>query len=794
VTGARSRQPAADQPPAEPGPARAVGHLRSAPAPSTVDRSAGGRPGPPAPPRAPALQRWLPLLAALGYVAAVLLAADTPPADLLRYAAYVSLALILPGTLVYRSLRRTPHTLVEDVAMGAAVGLVLELPAWALASALDVRGWLWAWPLLVVVPFLAVPRLRRHWLVRGYPAVPLGWSWTVAGAVAFFTTYLSSTFLERNPILPTDEGTRQYLDLAYQLSLAGEAKGHFPLHVPQVADEPLYYHWFGYAHMAATSLVGGIDLPVVALRLAVPALCAAAIVLTAVVGWRVSGKPYAGAVAAVLFFVVGEVNFTHPVSMPFGTQASFVVWHGMSMIYSWVLLLALIGVLADLVDRRPDGVRPTAALGRGGFALAALLLLGSGGAKASSLPVTGAALLVAAAAALVAGRRVPWRIAALGLMTAVAQLFAIAVLFDFQSYGVTPDPFWSFERYWSPAPPVGPSLLGAVAVVVAFLVNMQLRGAGILPLAWRSRLRLDPAQWFLLGGAVAGPVIYLAIKQPGDGNQYFTRTGFAFAVLLSGWGYVRVFERARLSRAGTAALGAASGAFAIALVAIQFRFAGGPEPSNPPDPLDPLMPLLRWSMLLVAFGSGVAALWIAAGRWLPALRGRGALVALTAVLLAGAPGLLMDMKKSREYANGGAYATVPMPRSRVLAARWVRDHSRPGDVLATNAHCLTLEKGICDPRSFWLSAYSERRVLVEGWAFAPRVSASGSWAFWEPDLLRQGDEAFTAPTRAGLARLRDRDGVRWLVADRQVLVESPALGRLAKLAYENDRIAVYELG
>ena len=56
--------------------------------------------------------------------------------------------------------------------------------------------------------------------------------------------------------------------------------------------------------------------------------------LTAVVGWRVSGRPYAGAVAAALFFAVGEFNFTDPVTLPFGTQATFVVWHGMSMIYA----------------------------------------------------------------------------------------------------------------------------------------------------------------------------------------------------------------------------------------------------------------------------------------------------------------------------------------------------------------------------------------------------------------------------------------------------------------------------
>ena len=38
-----------------------------------------------------------------------------------------------------------------------------------------------AWPLLVLVPFAATPRLRRHWWVTGYERAPLGWSWSVRG-------------------------------------------------------------------------------------------------------------------------------------------------------------------------------------------------------------------------------------------------------------------------------------------------------------------------------------------------------------------------------------------------------------------------------------------------------------------------------------------------------------------------------------------------------------------------------------------------------------------------------------
>ena len=734
----------------------------------------------------PALTRWAPLGFTVAFAAVILLRAGTGPVDLVRYAAYVCLALVLPGTLVYRALRHRPHTLVEDLAMGAAVGLALEIAAWAAFSALELRGVIWLWPALVAIPFAALPRLRRHWRVRGYTPVPVGWSWAVAGVVCFFTTYLAMVFLDRNPILPTSENTQQYLDLAYQLSLAGEAKHNFPVDLPQVAGDPLYYHWFGYGHMAMTSLVGHIDLPVVALRLAIPALCAAAIVLTAVVGWRVSGRPYVGAVAAALFFVVGEFNFTHPVTMPFGTQVTFVIWHGMSMIYSWVLLIAVIAPLADIIGRRNDRVP---GLGRGAFVVAALLLFTSSGAKASSLPVVAVALAVTAVVLLVANRRIPWGVVLAGLITGAAQLFATAVLYRFQTYGVQLGPLQGLKPFW--ANPSGtPELIVVAAVWVAFGLNMLLRTAGIIPLVWLRRGRLEPVQWFLLAGAVAGPAIYLLFSQPSSGNQYFIRAGFTFGILLSAWGYVLVFERAQLSNRARLVLGVETVAFAAALVWAQLTYAKSPPVG---ESLSPLEPLLRWALLLCVVGVVAGVVWWIAGlRW-PSLRGRGAVVALTAVLVAGAPGLVMDEYKSVQSPNGGAYANVPLPKSRVDAARWVRDHGSPDDVIATNVHCLGYWGDVCDARSFWLSAYAERSVLVEGWGFSPRQAVTGAVPFWDPGKLSLNDQAFTAPTADGLRELRERHGVRWLVVDRTVGPESPVLATLADRRYDNGRLAVYQL-
>ncbi|WDZ84621.1 hypothetical protein [Micromonospora cathayae] len=796
-----------------------------------------------APTRRPVAVRFAPLAVGFAFVAVTLLATGTPAVDLARFTGYASLAVLLPGTLVYRALRSRPHTLVEDLAVGAAVGLVLELAGWAVFVGLGVPGWLWLWPLAVVGPFLVVPRLRRHWRVTGYTPVPAGWAWSLVGVVAGFTLYLAESFLRPNPVLPTDEGQAQYIDLAFQLSLAGAATHQMPLDVPQVAGEPLHYHWFGFAHLAAASLVSGVDLPTVFFRLGVPALCALAAVLVAVVGWRVTGRAHAGVGAAALMFTIGEFGYENGIRQLFGTQATFIVWGSPSMTYSWVLLLPLIAALGEIVGRARGSTVPP--LGRGGWLLAALFLTASTGAKASSVPVALAALAFTAFILLVTGRRtagaadarqvagaaearpvagaadtrwpggrrpgavlrrsaavlrrsaavlrrpaevLPRVFGAVGLALA-AQLFATAVLFRFESHGVTVDPFSGLRPY------VGTHGFWLwLAVSVAFLLNLQLRLAGVVALVGLRRGRLEPVQLLLLGGALAGPAIYLLVGHPGSSNQYFVRAGFAFGVILSAWGYAELLDRAALPARGRALLAAGAAGFALLITLIQLHHpaAVGPGPAY-----GPVLPLLRWVVALAVLATVLGLLWPAlVGGW-PALAGRGAVVLLTGALVAGAPGLVLDAAAARTYPNGGAYAVVPMPASRVEAARWVAEHSAPDDVLATNVHCrVVTDDGWCDARSFWLSGYAERAVLVEGWAFAPRMVGlpGGAYApFWDPERLRVNDAAFTAPTAAGLAVLRDRYAVRWLVLDREVTAEPPALADLADLRFRNDRVSVYRL-
>jgi hypothetical protein len=736
-------------------------------------------------------RRWLPAAVTFLLVTAILLVAGTDPLDIARYTAYATLVVMLPGTLVFRMMRRRPHTLVEDLAMGTAVGLVLELPAWAAYSVLDLRSLVWTWPLLVVVPFLVVPRLRRHWRPRGYQPVPLGWSWSVGGVVVFFTTCLYGAFFRENPILPGAENSLQFLDLPYQLSLAGEAKHHFPLDLPQVAGEPLNYHWFSFVHAAMVSMVGHIDLPVVTMRLMVPGIIALIAVLTAVAGWRLSGRPYAGVVAAALFLVVGEFQFSHPFTISLGVQVAWITWPSLSMTYSWALLVALILVIGDAL-RRPDGDSSVPPLGRGAYVLAVLLAFASSAAKASSLPVTMAGLALAGAMTLLLTRRISGVVIALGAIVAAALAFVTVVVFRGQTYGLGLHPLLEISRFWA-VPEQGRSdshqALLITGVFVAWLLSLQLRLAGIVPLLWKRRFRLEPVQWFLLGGAVSGPMLYMLL---GTFNAtWFYRASLPFGVLLSAWGYVMVAERARLTRRATAVLGAGAAVFALALPVTTLLLAG-PEPTD--RPYSPILPVLGWAGALTAAGLVGAVGWWVLRRRQPGLAGRGALVVLTAILLAGVPGLIMEARRNLDYPNGGSYGSVPVPASRVDAARWVRANSDPDDILATNVHCWEEPPAKCrDARSFWLSAYAERSVLVEGWAFAPRLAVTPDAPFWDKQKLKRNDAAIYTPNPNVLRRLKNRDHVRYLVVDRNRKPESPLLADLADLRYDNGRMAVYEL-
>ncbi len=162
-----------------------------------------------------------------------------------------------------------------------------------------------------------------------------------------------------------------------------------------------------------------------------------------------------------------------------------------------------------------------------------------------------------------------------------------------------------------------------------------------------------------------------------------------------------------------------------------------------------------------------------------------------------------DPLRHTETHDGFAYTPVdrarPIPDGAVSAARWLRDHSDPADRVATNAHCRSVIKGVCDNRHFWVAAYTERRILVESWGYTSTNNAtktSGSihvLPYSRPDVLADNDRVFTTPSEAAAKRLREGYGVRWLFVDRVHEPPAATLGSVARLRFESGDAAVYEL-
>jgi hypothetical protein len=124
-----------------------------------------------------------------------------------------------------------------------------------------------------------------------------------------------------------------------------------------------------------------------------------------------------------------------------------------------------------------------------------------------------------------------------------------------------------------------------------------------------------------------------------------------------------------------------------------------------------------------------------------------------------------------------------------LAAASERD-----DLVMTNKHCQSgsVVGGGCDPRWFGISAFAERRVLVEGWSYT-RLSEGVPYedVYWQPELLARND-AFLADPDVPTCRFFVDQGVDWILVDKRE-AWSERLAEVAEPLVEHETVAVYRL-
>ncbi|MFF5234801.1 hypothetical protein [Dactylosporangium sp. NPDC000521] len=720
----------------------------------------------------------LPWLALALATVALPLALGTSPLDVALYAGYFAYAVVAPGTLLYRAIRPTPQSLLEDLTYGTVVGLLAETACLAAASLLDLRGWLWAWPLLAIVP------LARHRRSPDYPERPsAAWSWAVAGIAAGFLAYLTAAFLAVNPPLPTGGAHDYMIDQLNLLAVSADLKHHFPLAVPEQGDRTLGYHWFAYGHVAASSLISGVDLPVVWFRLDLPVLAVLAVCLLAVTGRRVAGHPWAGPVAAALMFTVGELVPQRQAPAFFGSITAYYSWSSRSLLFGAALSMPLIAAIVSVLRGG----------GRRDWLLVLLFAAGTTGAKSTIVPLFGAGVAAVCTVHLLR-RRPRWTPWLLGGSLAAITVGAVAVLYGFEGQGLRWGPFAIMldfvgsQRHGTTVRDVPLILWGLGAYGIA----MGARLAGVLLLRhW------DDACVFLAGTTVAGVAGTLCVWHVSWSEHFFVVAAWPCAAILSATGLVRLPWS---PRALWTALAVAA---ALAAVSVAFTL---PVPRH------------RWWVPLPVYALGALVLvsalllYLLSHRLSPRLLDRlldrlwhrlldrraGAFGALVVVLFAGVARLPFDAVTN---ANLGLAYHIRITPDQVAGARWLRAHSTPAEYVATNVHRVG-GSGLMRGQSlaYWISAYSERRVLLGSWGYSPESTESQSRAhrigpaltYWDPARLALNDAAVLDPTPARLSWLREQR-VRWILVDRAHGTPTAALPTLTDLAWQRGDITVYRL-
>ncbi|GAA4969770.1 hypothetical protein GCM10025331_73680 [Actinoplanes utahensis] len=749
--------------------------------------------------------RALPWVLVAAFLLATLEWVGTPSRALLRYGVYWVAAVVVPGVLVFRALRGSRGNLPEDAGFGAVTGIAVNLAGWALAVGTGLGDYLWVWPLLVIAVFVAVPGLRRHWRIAEPQPLPLIWSWLIAAIMVLSIVMIAAWEWGPNPLPPVTHTL--FGDIHYHWANAAELRRTILPQQPQMAGEPLKYHWFSDAYRASASMISGVGIPVVMLRLWTGPVVLTSVLVIAALARQAGRVWWTGPVAAFVAVAL-------PVASIWPRFGSYPVtiepWYSPTLTFSIPFVAAVAALLIDVAR----GER----IGRGGWILGGLLLLVATCSKSSSLPVLLGGLMLASAATWWIRRRRPDVL----LAATAGTLLVLAVTAPFlagggSGAGIQIGATFSFKGEFlavagrDTIPGTGglfPTQLAAVpwsermilpAVAVCFMISQLSRLLGLFGLLRRD-LRADPAAWLLAGMVLAGWAGTLLINHTANGQLYFAYSAIPASAALTAW------LLAALAPARRTAVVVLSGLVLGGIVgALIWRFGPGNLPFG-----DYWRSNLGGPLLILAAVIAVGAVLWRLGR----MRWKGLAGAGLAVLVAFGIGLGVNTTvrlmngTAQSVADGklparkGAKQQFWVTSAEMKAAAWLARNAPTEDIVATNVHCeMVRTDDKCINRSFWVSAHTEHAVLLEGWAYQPATQSrhgDDGLPYYrqpspDPERRRLNDEAFSAPTAAGLAELRDRYGVRWLYAVNRASKIAPELDQLATVRFRATSVTVFEL-
>lgn len=699
----------------------------------------------------------------------------------LGYLTYLLLVIAVPGTLLWRRLTGGTGWFAVDAILGTAFGLALECLVYPVGRWLDVPLLTLLLPALAVGVLLAFPRGPS-----GERVLPW-WSMTGVMVSVGVVALWFGRFGSRMVPLDGPAALRPNSDSPYQLSLAAELTHHFPPQVPYVAGEPLTYHWMVYNHFASAHWLTGIELDALVHRVVPLAFILLTVLGAGAVAVVLSGRAVAAPIGAGLTALAGDLSpwpWTTAGTLHPDSPLSMAQVISPTQAFSTVLMLPLIAVTALLLRRTPEQTRGRVA---GLLVVSTALIAVLSTTKATALPVY-AAGLAAAWLYQLARRRLELRAMALGGTVAISYGVNFLVVLQGAAHGMAVEPLGIYRAMtYGMLSGLGPDLWKNTTmltiVTVAALVSWLVPGVGALLI--RRRIPGDPMAVLLMAGLIGAIAATSVLHHFSAAEVFFAHSAFVYGVLIAAWGLSCLTGRQLVLAAGPAlALGAA------AVYTGRMQARGRPGRCRDADCLQSVLTEPLLIAVAVAAGGVVVLgilLWARPRTW-------------AALAVAAAIGLTVAPTVENLGKIGHPPGWPPsIPPGGIEAARYIRGHSAPDDLIATNNHCRLPRQKVCQTASFWIPGYAERRVLVEGWGYTARANAHGTYQgatsgpFWDQEKLRINDAAFEAPTRGGLETLRTRYGVRWLFADERFSTPPDRLGKLAQFRFRAGSVSVYEL-
>jgi hypothetical protein len=777
-----------------------------------------------------------PALLVASTVAVAWLLSGVSVADAARFAAFEGLYALLPGCTLYLLLSRAPCRWLRTLAIGWPLGYATEMGAFALTAALARRELFQLLPLLAAVTMVSClifryHRSRRNGLDRmlrrrGDVARPKDHCLAVFAlgiVVSLTVTLLLVRSFAQYPLPGHASSVAYSPDKIFDISLAADARHHWPITEPWVAGQQLHYYIGFFIHAAAISQATGIPISTVTLRL-FPMM---AVLLVALQLWylgcSLGNSRWIGVMAVVLFFLPEDLSLDATRFDAFGSNLFTTFNDSPTYAFGIPFFLALL----ILIQGSPawesgkaaphfSSSRATAAKTLGSLVMVGALVLGAAVTKTMAVVDFLGGLSLFWLWRLHTAKTDRWRVYTaktgrlLGAYFLVSLICTCVVYFSLlasdRAATLRFGPF-SFIKYTiftsilSIHSAGRLALLVCAAVIVYFCMFVPLLGAARPPRKGR-----DQPHFAVLSVAICASslIACTVLDAPGDSQQYFLLYGYVALVPIAAAGVVSLWSempegaRGKIFRACVAML-----VFGLAMAACTRIFAAaGILTSVAGSERIFGSGRVAWVIWYITlYGLVVAATVLASLRLekylVGAFSSRARRIVACCIPLLVTLGLvkplgiaiprLWRIVRHAPVATADSKDDQGITEALYQGLIWVRNHTNSGDILAVSNHYLKAPNK--DPRYVYYSAFTERRVFLESWAYTPG-GAYGGQPF--PARLALNDLATLYGDPAALRAL-GRQGVDYVLIDKTHGGGAPEPGSVSRLLFRNSALDVYRL-